>query len=348
MRLSTHELATVAVFGTLWGVVEISLGSVLKSLNIPFSGMVLSAIGLTIALVGRLFVPRRGSTLFVGAIAMLLKLFSLGGVVLGPMVAILAEALIAEGVLSLFAAPRRLASLLAGGLGVLWALLQPFVTGPLLFGRSVYVVWLDLLDRGSQLLGLNASAILAVVGGLAAIHLALGAAAGWLSWGIAHQLQARLGRSVPLAPVALLLLAWGLGACAAPATPAPSAPAAPAEASLSVSGGEIAKSYTRADLEALPATQAVFREVTYRGVALPALLQAAGFDPQQIKAVKAVASDGFTVNYDASQFRREDCLVAYATVDGELSAEEGTFRMVLPGADGKLNPRMLVALQVLP
>ncbi|MCA9947909.1 MAG: hypothetical protein KC449_30715, partial [Anaerolineales bacterium] len=64
MKLSTRELVTIAVFGTLWGIVEISLGTVLKSLNVPLSGVVLAAIGLTVALVGRLFVPRRGATLF--------------------------------------------------------------------------------------------------------------------------------------------------------------------------------------------------------------------------------------------------------------------------------------------
>ena len=96
MKLSTRELATLAVFGALWGLVEISLGSVLKTLNIPMSGMVLSAIGLVIALTGRVFVPRRGSTLFIGVIAMLLKLFSLGGVIVGPMVGIISEALVAE------------------------------------------------------------------------------------------------------------------------------------------------------------------------------------------------------------------------------------------------------------
>ncbi|NTW38151.1 MAG: hypothetical protein HGB17_19070, partial [Syntrophobacteraceae bacterium] len=96
MKLSTRELTTLAVFGALWGLVEISLGSVLKTLDIPLTGIALSAVGLTIALTGRVFVPRRGSTLFIGVIAMLLKLFSLGGVVIGPMVGIFTEAVVAE------------------------------------------------------------------------------------------------------------------------------------------------------------------------------------------------------------------------------------------------------------
>jgi hypothetical protein len=194
MKLSTRELATLAVFGALWGLSEASLGSVLKTLNIPMSGVVLSAIGLTIALVGRAFVPRRGSTLFIGVVAMLIKLFSLGGVIIGPMIGIITEAIVAEILLSLAGGPRRTVFMLTGALGVAWVMLQPFVTGPLLFGRTVFTVWLDLLDRGSQLLGLNPTAALWIVVGYLAIHLVIGAIAGWLSWDIARLLQVRLGR----------------------------------------------------------------------------------------------------------------------------------------------------------
>ena len=194
MKLSTRELATIAVFGTLWGISEISLGSVLKSLNIPFSGAVLAAIGLVIALVGRAFVPKKGSTLFVGVIAMLLKLFSLGGVIIGPMVGIFSEALVAEIVLSLTGKPRRFSFVLAGALGVIWTLLQPFVTGPLLFGRTLFVVWLDLLDTGTRFLGLNANAAFVIVVALLAIYLVIGCVAGWLSWDLARQLKIRMGR----------------------------------------------------------------------------------------------------------------------------------------------------------
>jgi hypothetical protein len=194
MKLTTRELATIAVFGTLWGISEISLGSVLKSLNVPFSGAVLAAIGLTIALVGRVFVPKKGSTLFIGVIAMLLKLFSLGGVIIGPMVGIFSEALVAEIVLSLMGQPRRLSFLAAGAAGVVWCLLQPFVTGPLLFGRTLFVIWLDLLDTGTRYLGLSTNAAFGIIVALLAIYLCIGGVAGWLSWDIARQLQIRLGR----------------------------------------------------------------------------------------------------------------------------------------------------------
>lgn len=195
MKLSTRDLATLAVFGALWGLVEISLGSALKTLNVPLSGVVLAAIGLLIALVGRVFVPRRGSTLFIGVIATILKLFSLGGVILGPMLGILMEALVAEMVLSLGGRPRRPIFLLAGALGVTWTLLHPFVTNPLFFGRSILTAWLDLLDRGSRLLGLPSNAWWWIVLVLLIIDLAVGVISGWLAWSIGQKLKARLGKS---------------------------------------------------------------------------------------------------------------------------------------------------------
>jgi hypothetical protein len=196
MKHTTRELVTIAVFGTLWGIVEMSLGTVLKSLNVPLSGVVLSAIGLTVALVGRVFVPRRGSTLFIGVIATLLKLFSLGGVIIGPMIGILSEALVAEIALSAMGRPRRLSLLVAGALGVLCPLVQPFVTNPLLFGRTLFTVWLDMLDLGNRVFGLDTGAVIWIVAALVVVHVGIGLVAGWLAWDVARVLQARLGRTV--------------------------------------------------------------------------------------------------------------------------------------------------------
>lgn len=135
-----------------------------------------------------------------------------------------------------------------------------------------------------------------------------------------------------------------LSACA---TSKPAAEQAGTVPSLLVSGGEISKSFTRADLEALPASQAVFKDVTYSGVTVTALIEAAGFDPAAVKAVKAVASDGYTVNYDVGQVLVDEVIVAYSQVDAELPTEDGSFRMVLPNAEGKLNLRQLVELQII-
>ncbi len=192
MTFSTRQLVTLTVFGTLWGAIEISLGSLLHTLNVPMSGALLAAAGLAIALMGRLFVPRRGATLFIGIIATFLKLLSLGSIVVGPMIGIMAEAVIAEAVLSVSGKPTRASFMLAGALGVLWTLVQPFATGLLLFGREAADIWLGIVERGGEWLGIDPAAAVIIFLILAVMHLLVGALGGWLAQDAGRQLQTRL------------------------------------------------------------------------------------------------------------------------------------------------------------
>jgi hypothetical protein len=122
----------------------------------------------------------------------------------------------------------------------------------------------------------------------------------------------------------------------------------PASAALKVSDGNVEKTYTAADLKVLGQVQATANGVTYVGVTLTTLLADAGIDTNALTAVKAVAIDGFTANYDSSLYGREDTIVAYARVDGPLAEDEAPFRMVLPNEDGKMNPRQLTEIIAIP
>jgi len=197
MKFATRELVTMAVFGALWGLVEISLGSVLHAVNLPLNGMLLSVIGVLIASIARLFVPRRGSTIFIGVVATVLKLFSIGNILIGPMVGILTEALIAELILDAFPKPSRFAFISACAGAALWTVVQPFVTGVLLFGRNLLVVWLDMLDMGGRLFGLSSQATLWIVLALVALHLVVGGLGGWLAWKLGLILKIRLDGELP-------------------------------------------------------------------------------------------------------------------------------------------------------
>ena len=121
-----------------------------------------------------------------------------------------------------------------------------------------------------------------------------------------------------------------------------------ADSALLVTVGDTQSFFNVEDLEALPATESTFKDVDYKGVTMLALLDSLSVDPGGVKAIKAVAADGYSVNYDPSQILKDNVLVAYALADGSpMSADDGTFRMVLPDEEGKLNPRMLVELQVI-
>jgi len=140
----------------------------------------------------------------------------------------------------------------------------------------------------------------------------------------------------------LLLTVFVLAACGGGVAPGDETE------SLVVTYGTVSKSYTADDLANLPATEASFQDVGYKGVVLGALLRDAGIDPQALKAVKAIAADGYSVNYDPALFQRDDVLVAYARTDGPLAADDGMVRMVIPDAEGKLNVRMLSQIEAVP
>lgn len=197
MKFTTRELVMMAVFGALWGLVEISLGSIFHAIDLPLSGLALAVIGVMTASIGRLFVPRRGSTIFIGIIAMILKLFSIGNVVIGPMVGIFAEALIAELIFDLFQNPSMLAFIFACAGAALWTVVQPFFTGVLLFGRNLLIIWLDLLDAGARLFGLPYDAAFWIVAALIVFYFVIGGVGGWLAWKLGLVLKIRLGEALP-------------------------------------------------------------------------------------------------------------------------------------------------------
>lgn len=149
-------------------------------------------------------------------------------------------------------------------------------------------------------------------------------------------------RIFALALIAVLLVACG--GAAAPADEA--APTNNGATILTVTANDASQDYTVDDLRALPATEATFQDVTYVGVTLSELLADAGIDPAGVDVLSAVASDDYSVNYDATIIQRDDVIVAYETADGPLSEDDGTFRMVLPGEEGKMNVRQLVELSV--
>lgn len=192
MRFTVRDLVYIGVFGALWGAVEISLGSVLHTLNVPFSGVVLTGIGIAIALIGRLFVPRTGSVLFIGLVTAFLKMFSLGGIVINPMIGIVAESLLAEVALTALGQPRRLSFIVAGALATFWPFVHPFFTQGILAGAGILTIYQRTLTNGAKLLGLDPSAVVLILAGLIVVHLLIGSIAGLLAWDAGRVVQVRL------------------------------------------------------------------------------------------------------------------------------------------------------------
>lgn len=191
-RWTVRDLVYIGLFGALWGALEMTLGDLLHTLNVPFTGTILTALGIGIALIGRRFVPRRGSVLMIALITGLLKFLSPSGAsVLRVFISILIEGAIAEGVLALL--PETLATwMLADALASFWTLLHPVVVTGFLLGGDAAALFISTVENGAHTLGLSSDAVVLVLLLLALIRLILGALGGLLSWGVGSVVLARL------------------------------------------------------------------------------------------------------------------------------------------------------------
>jgi hypothetical protein len=199
VKFSVRELVYIAIFGAIWGAVELTLGSYLHVIFPPLAdtflvGVIMASLGAIVALVGRQFVPRTGAVFMIGIVAAILKMISLGGVKVGPLVAILAESLLMEVGLLLARRDRRWGFVLAGALAVSWNFFHKFIMMYILFGKGVYEVYLNMVQQGASLLGFNVSYALLVIAILFLIRVLAGGLAGWIAWDLGRVVHGRLAR----------------------------------------------------------------------------------------------------------------------------------------------------------
>ncbi len=196
-RYTVRDWVYVAVFGALWGAAELTLGSYLHVLFPPLAdtfviGLIMAGLGSILLLVGRCFVPRVGAVLMMGIITAVLKTFSLGGIVIGPIVAILAESLLIEVALFLVRQPARWHFALAGSLAVSWNFFHKFIMMRLLFGKGIEAVYVKMIQDGSRVLHLDVRYSLLILLILFLVRVAVGALCGWLAWDLGSAVQRRL------------------------------------------------------------------------------------------------------------------------------------------------------------
>lgn len=198
MRYSTRELVYIAVFGAVWGALEMSLGSLLHVLNVPQAGTIMAAVGIVVLLTGHTFVPRREGghgvppVLMMGLTTAFIKMFSLGGIVINPMLAIIMEALLVHLGLRLGRGGRK-AFLLAGVMGSSWNFVHPFITQGLLAGWGAARVYRWLVFGGAKLFGLPAGYGWLIFVLLLGLKVAAGLAAGYTGWEVSRAVHQRRG-----------------------------------------------------------------------------------------------------------------------------------------------------------
>lgn len=124
-----------ALLGSVWASMEIVLGSFLHALRFPFTGTLLSAIGISILVAGSRIWDDRGLVWRTGLVCAAMKSISPSAIILGPMIGIVLEALLLEMALRVFG--RSTAGYLLGGaLAVTTPLTQKIVTLLFAYGMN--------------------------------------------------------------------------------------------------------------------------------------------------------------------------------------------------------------------
>jgi nucleoside-triphosphatase THEP1 len=143
-----------SITGTIWAASEIVLGSFLHNLKVPFSGNILTAIGLVILISISYTWTEKGLFWRAGLVCALMKTMSPSAVIFGPMIAIFTESFLLE--LSV----RLLGSSVAGYaigsmLAMSWNLVQKILNYIIFYGSDIIQVYSDLLKFAQKQLAIK-------------------------------------------------------------------------------------------------------------------------------------------------------------------------------------------------
>ena len=143
-----------SILGTIWASSEIVLGSFLHNLKVPFSGNILTAIGLIILISASYQWQEKGLFWRAGVICALLKTMSPSAVIFGPMIAIISEAFLLE--LSVRILGKTIPGILLGSiLSMSWNLFQKIFNFIIFYGYNIVELYTNLMKYAQQELKLK-------------------------------------------------------------------------------------------------------------------------------------------------------------------------------------------------
>ncbi|MCX6272371.1 MAG: hypothetical protein NTU44_14390 [Bacteroidetes bacterium] len=143
-----------SIIGTIWAASEIVLGSFLHNLKIPFSGNILTAIGLIILISVSYIWRERGLYWRAGLICAVMKTISPSAVIFGPMIAIFTEAALLELSVRLFG--KTIFGYIIGAiLAMSWNLFQRILNFIIFYGFNIVQLYSNLIKFAKKSLNIH-------------------------------------------------------------------------------------------------------------------------------------------------------------------------------------------------
>lgn len=138
-----------SITGTIWAASEIVLGSFLHNLKVPFSGNILTGIGIIILISISYIWKEKGLFWRAGLICAIMKTISPSAVIFGPIIAILSEALLLEMTVRFFG--RTYFGFISGSmLAMSWNLVQRIGNLLLFYGLNILELYENLISLAKK------------------------------------------------------------------------------------------------------------------------------------------------------------------------------------------------------
>lgn len=182
-----------ALFGTLWGAIEATLGTALYLSKLPLRGTIIGLAGLLCLVCLRRLQPRPGVCLLAGVVAIFLKIFTLGGFYSGPIIGIAVQAVSVEIALT-GTGGRAIGAAIGGFLTLASNPLQMILKMWVITGTEAVRAYLRLLHEVAAAIGLGSVRPELVFAAAVLGKGLIGAAGGLWSWWVAGRVMRRLGK----------------------------------------------------------------------------------------------------------------------------------------------------------
>lgn len=154
VSILSEKWIKASVLGTIWAASEIVLGSFLHNLKVPFSGNILTGIGIIILISVSHVWKEKGLFWRAGIICALMKTMSPSAVIFEPMIAIFSEALLLETGVRLLG--KTNAGYFVGAVSAMsWNLFQKIVSLIILYGYNIVNLYSKLTGILQKQLNIN-------------------------------------------------------------------------------------------------------------------------------------------------------------------------------------------------
>lgn len=191
--------AKAALLGSVWGSIEIIVGSFLHNLRVPLTGTILSAIGVALLVGGHSLWKEKGLIWRAGVVCALMKSISPSAVIIGPMIGILAEAIVLE-VFVRISRGTSIGVVIGSGIAVCLPFVQTIVNLLIAYGMNIAVLYVEAYTIATRSIGIQGLNAYEAVGLFLALNALFGFCAAFLGIAIGRNAAANT-----LAPSALTL-----------------------------------------------------------------------------------------------------------------------------------------------